>query len=98
MGSNGFFLDPFGQVLPCNGSDERMIMGDLNTQTWNEIWQSQQAKEVRNQVKHCGKNCWMIGSVAPAMKQKIWVPGAWVVKYKIIGQYDYKKSNIKGLD
>lgn len=87
MGSNGFFLDPFGNVLPCNGSDKPMSMGNLNTHSWDEIWNSERAKEVRDMVEDCKKNCWMIGSVAPAMKQKIWVPSLWVLQHKLKGRY-----------
>lgn len=87
MGSNGFFVDPFGYIMPCNGSDERMSMGNLNEQTWDEIWSSKRADEVRKMVKNCEKSCWMIGSVAPAMKQKIWVPALWVINHKLKGKY-----------
>ena len=85
MGTNGFFLDPYGNVLPCNGSTEKMSMGNLHDNTWEEIWHSEQAKKVREQVKCCEKNCWMIGSASPAMKQRIWVPGWWIVKHKLFG-------------
>lgn len=84
MGTNGFFLDPYGDVLPCNGSTEKMSMGNLHDKAWEEIWQSRQAADVRECVKHCDKNCWMIGSVSPAMKQRIWVPGWWIVKNKFL--------------
>lgn len=83
MGTNGFFLDPFGHVLPCNGSNERWSMGNLHEQTWDEIWTSEQAQKVRDQVKNCKRECWMIGSASPAMKQRIWVPGWWIVKHKL---------------
>lgn len=62
-------------------------MGNLNEQTWEEIWHSERADEVRKMVKNCPKNCWMIGSAAPAMKQRIWVPALWVLKHKIKGKY-----------
>lgn len=88
MGSNGFFVDPFGDVLPCNGSTEKMSMGNLKQNTWDEIWKSQKADEIRKIVRECPKNCWMIGSVAPAMKQRIWVPLLWVVKHKLKGSYN----------
>ena len=93
MGSNGFFVDPFGHVLPCNGSTERMSMGCLKDNTWDEIWNSQRAEEVRRMVKNCPKNCWMIGSVAPAMKQRIWVPLWWVAKHKLKGSYNLQENN-----
>lgn len=92
MGSNGFFVDPFGHVLPCNGSAERMSMGNLHEQSWDEIWNSARAGEVRKMVKNCEKNCWMIGSVAPAMRQRIWIPLFWVLRHKVKGGYSLKEN------
>ncbi len=92
MGTNGFFVDPFGHVMPCNGSEERMSMGNLHEQSWEEIWNSERAAEVRNMVKNCSKNCWMIGSAAPAMKQRIWVPVLWVAKHKLKGKYTLSEN------
>ena len=85
MGSNAFFLDPYGDVIPCNGMTEKASMGNLNTDSWEKIWSSSRASEVRNCVKSCKKNCWMIGSVSPAMKQYIWVPSFWVLRHKLAG-------------
>ena len=84
MGENGFFVDPFGHILPCNGSTERMTMGDLNKQSWDEIWNSKRANEVREMVKKCPKNCWMIGSVAPDLKDNFKIPFKWVLYHKFI--------------
>ena len=86
MGSNGFFMDPYGDILPCNGMDEKMTMGNLNEKSWDEIWNSDHAAEVRRNVKNCPKNCWMIGSVSPAMKQQIWIPSFWVLRHKFLGR------------
>ena len=85
MGSNAFFLDPYGDILPCNGMTEKMPMGNLHKNTWDEIWNSPQAAETRNCVKNCERNCWMTGSAAPAMKQYIWVPSFWVMRHKLAG-------------
>lgn len=81
-GTDMFFLDPFGRVTPCNGSDTEMIMGDLNTHTFSQVWHSAQAVEVRETVKGCAKNCWMIGTAAPAMKKDIIKPLGWILKRK----------------
>jgi len=83
MGQNGFFLDPWGDVLPCNGMDEKQPMGNLKEQIWDEIWNSKQAEQVRQMVKNCKKNCWMVGSVAPAIWHYPIKPILWVVKNKI---------------
>ncbi|MCJ7696014.1 MAG: radical SAM protein, partial [Anaerolineaceae bacterium] len=83
VGTDVFFLDPYGNVMPCNGSDEPMIMGNLNEQNFDEIWNSPKAEEIRMQVKNCSKQCWMIGSASPAMKKRVWAPAEWVVKNKL---------------
>ena len=69
VGSDVFFIDPAGNILPCNGSDKPMIMGNLKMDSFDTIWQSDSAVKVREQVKCCSKECWMIGSAAPAMKK-----------------------------
>jgi Fe-coproporphyrin III synthase len=83
VGTDVFFLDPLGNIMPCNGSREPMIMGSLHEQTFDEIWNSPRAGEVRTMVKRCDQQCWMIGSAAPAMKKRIWGPASWVLKNKI---------------
>ncbi len=83
MGQNGFFLDPWGDVLACNGMDEKQSMGNLKQQTWEEIWDSARAEEVRQMVRDCPKNCWMIGSAAPAIWQHPLKPVAWVMENKL---------------
>lgn len=83
MGNDGFFLDPLGEVLACNGMDEKHSMGNLNHQSWDEIWNSEQAQEVRARVKNCRKNCWMIGNAAPAIWHHPVQPVLWVVKNKL---------------
>ena len=83
MGKDGFFLDPMGNILACNGMDKPLPMGNLKTQSWNEIWNSSRAKEVRKAVKECKKNCWMIGSAAPAMIHHPIEPILWVLKNKV---------------
>jgi MoaA/NifB/PqqE/SkfB family radical SAM enzyme len=83
VGTDVFFLDPYGNVVPCNGSDKPMIMGNLNEQTFDEIWNSPKADQIRKQVRVCIKQCWMIGSASTAMKKRVWVPAFWIVKNKL---------------
>ncbi len=82
MSFDTFFIDPCGDVMPCNGTKEKEVMGNLNAQTWDELWNSPEAEAVRGKVRGCGRNCWMIGSVSPAMRRYIWKPGLWVVWHK----------------
>ena len=83
MAFDTFFIDPYGDVMPCNGTKCKQVMGNLNEQTWEELWNSQKAEEVRNIVRHCDRQCWMIGSVSPAMHKYIWVPAWWVLRHKL---------------
>ena len=82
MSFDTFFIDPFGDVMPCNGTKEKEVMGNLNEQHWEELWNSPAAEAVRKKVRSCNRNCWMIGSVSPAMHKYIWVPALWVCWHK----------------
>ena len=89
-----FFIDPYGDVMPCNGTKDKEVMGNLNEQNWDELWNSEQADKVREKVRHCDRNCWMIGSVSPAMHKYIWVPAAWVIKHKFLHFFKEKKYSM----
>jgi Fe-coproporphyrin III synthase len=82
-GSELFFLDPHGQILACNGSDVPWVMGNLKEKSFDEIWHSREAEEVRKKVAHCQRNCWMVGSARPAMRSHRMVPLLWIMKNKI---------------
>ena len=86
-GSENFFIDPYGNVLPCNGMEPSCwyeTMGNLHdVATFDEIWNSYRAKAVRDKVAHCPKSCWMIGSVSPVMKKYITHVAPWVIKNKL---------------
>lgn len=83
MGFDTFFIDPYGDVMPCNGSKEKLVLGNLNRQSWEVLWNSPQAETVRTRVRACDRNCWMIGSVSPAMHKYLWKPAAWVLRRKL---------------
>ena len=82
VGYDVFFLDPFGNILPCNGSKTPLIMGNLHEQDFTAIWHGQKAKRVRQSVKTCLRQCWMIGSAAPAMKRHLLLPSTWIFRNK----------------
>lgn len=94
MAFDTFFIDPYGDVMPCNGTKEKEVMGNLNTQTWEELWNSEKANKVRNKVRHCDRQCWMIGSVSPAMHKYIWKPAWWVIKHKFLKFYKKEKYSM----
>ncbi len=82
-GTDTFFVDPWGRVLACNGSREPFVMGDLKTQSFEEIWHSDQADMVRRQVAECSLNCWMTGTAVPAMRRRPLQPLLWVLRNKL---------------
>ncbi len=83
MSFDTFFIDPYGDVMPCNGTKDKEVMGNLNRQSWDELWNSPEAEQVRKKVRNCNRNCWMIGSVSPAMHKYIKTPALWVFKHKL---------------
>lgn len=82
MGYDSFFLDPSGEIFPCNVMEESM--GNLKDRSFEDIWNSKRAEEVRQLVKTCNKNCWMIGSVSQQMKKNLKIPLLWIIKHKFI--------------
>lgn len=86
-GSANFFIDPYGEVYPCNGLEEQYwkeSMGNIReTADFATLWSSDQAQRVRELVRTCPKNCWMVGTAAPVMKKYIRHPTSWVVKNKL---------------
>jgi hypothetical protein len=61
---------------------EKMSMGNIHTQSFDEIWNSPEAARVREEVNTCGKECWMTGNAVPVMKKYIHIPLRWVLKNK----------------
>lgn len=86
-GSENFFIDPYGEVLPCNGMEEKywfQSMGSLHeADDFMTIWNSPRAQEVRAKVAKCPKTCWMIGSASPVMRKYIKKIVPWVIMNKL---------------
>jgi radical SAM protein with 4Fe4S-binding SPASM domain len=86
-GMLNFFVEPYGNVYPCNGLEEKYWkepMGNIReTPCFSEIWESGQAQRVREMVRRCPKNCWMVGTASPVMKKYLKHPLKWAIKNKI---------------
>jgi MoaA/NifB/PqqE/SkfB family radical SAM enzyme len=82
------FVDPWSDVYACNVRAD-LLIGNLKTQTWAEIFQGQQAKKVRRMVAACTQNCWMVGSARTAMRNPVFTqlpkfrPLWWVLLNKL---------------
>ncbi|MBA3009844.1 MAG: radical SAM protein [Proteobacteria bacterium] len=86
-GTTNFFIDPYGDVYPCNGLEEKYwkeSMGNIrNVQNFEEIWNSPKASAVREKVATCPKNCWMVGTASPVMHKYVKKVAPWIIKNKI---------------
>ena len=86
-GSANFFIDPWGEVYPCNGLEPKYwkkSMGNIHTTPdFMELWRSPQAAEVRDCVARCPKNCWMVGTASPVMHKYMKYPMRWAVTNKL---------------
>jgi MoaA/NifB/PqqE/SkfB family radical SAM enzyme len=80
MGTGSFFLDPLGEIRPCNVMEESM--GNIKEHSFEEIWTGEKARKIRERIINCQRNCWMIGSVSHLMRKKIWIPLWWILKNK----------------
>lgn len=94
MAFDTFFIDPYGDVMPCNGTKDKEVMGNLNNQSWDELWNSSQAEQVRAKVRHCDRNCWMIGSASPAIRKHIVKVSWWVFRHKFLRFFKKKKYSM----
>ena len=86
-GMVNFFVDPYGDIYPCNGMEEQFWlekMGNIReTPDFQTIWNSEQAQKVREKVRRCPKNCWMVGTASPVMKKYLRHPLRWALKNKL---------------
>lgn len=82
-GTDLFFLDPWGNILPCNGSSEKWIMGNLVTDSFHEIWHSKKAEQIRDMVRQCKRECAFIGTARFDMLRRPWKPVLWIARNKI---------------
>ena len=88
-GLANFFIEPYGDVYPCNGLEDKIwkeSMGNIRDyNSFEELWESKQANRVRGLVRKCPKNCWMVGTAAPVMKKRQYIkyPIGWVLQNKL---------------
>ncbi len=85
MGEDACFIDPYGEVLPCNGMDSPVSFGNITRQSWDEIWSGSQAGMVRDRCRNCTKNCWMIGNASEPIKRNKWGALRWIINQRING-------------
>jgi Fe-coproporphyrin III synthase len=82
MGEDSCFIDPYGEVLPCNGMQEPVSFGNIREKPFQELWAGPRAQDIRNMVKTCPRACWMMGSAAEPIKKRFLVVLRWVLAQK----------------
>ncbi len=80
-GTDFFFLDPFGNVYPS--VIHNSIMGNLEQNSFPEIWNSSAADSARNKVAKASQDAWMICTARSAIKRHPLKVGWWIIKNKI---------------
>ena len=80
--SDFFFIDPWGNVTPCNGSGEEWIMGNIKEDSFENIMASDKAKAAMEKVRQCKRNCTFIVTERHDMVRRPWVPIMWILKNK----------------
>lgn len=87
-GTDFVFVDPWGDLFACNVRPD-LKMGNLETQSWDELLHGDIAQKVREKVFTCGQNCWMVGSAKTAMRHPRFAriprvgPLLWVIENKL---------------
>jgi len=84
MAKDSFFIDPYGNIRPCNVMDNPF--GNIKEHSFDQIWSSPAADAARRQVDACERNCWMIGSVGHLMRKQFHKPIVWIAKNKLKGR------------
>lgn len=82
-GKDFFFIDPWGNVSPCNGSDEEWIIGNIKENSLEDIFNSKKAKEYIKIVENCRKDCCFVVTDRHDMLRKPWRPISWILKNKV---------------
>ena len=80
--SDFFFIDPWGNVTPCNGSCEEWKLGNIKEDSFENIINSDKAREAMEKVRECKRNCTFIVTERHDMVRRPWVPIKWILKNK----------------
>lgn len=81
-GVDFFFVDPWGNVAPCNGSAEEWVMGNLRESSFEDIMGSDRSREVMSRVQMCERDCCFIVTDRHDMVRSPWKPVSWILKNK----------------
>jgi len=75
-----FYLAPEGIVYPCLTIPSPI--GDLKSSSFEDVWESEQADEVRTEIDGC-EECWMICTARSGLKKSLHKAVGWIAKEKV---------------
>jgi len=81
-GTDFFFLDPWGDVYPCNVGGT--VIGNIHDGSFAAIRRRAWTK-VREAVNTCEVQCWMVCTVGAPMKRRPLRPALWMLGAKLLG-------------
>ena len=78
-----FWMNPAGDIFPDMVLNRKL--GNLREQTFDEIWNGEEAEKFREEIrtKGCPSPCWMSCTVVPYMKSNLLRTSLWVGKNKL---------------
>ncbi len=82
-GRDFFFMSPSGDIFTCNGESFRM--GNLNRQTFDQLWKSLEASNARACAHFCRAGCWMVCTARTAVRRAWPRVLLWALVHSVIG-------------
>ena len=80
-GRDFFFLDPEGNIYPCNVVPERL--GNMKEDSVEEILASPAAEQARRTIHDC-RDCWMVCTARTAIRRRPVRVGGWILTHKLL--------------
>jgi radical SAM protein with 4Fe4S-binding SPASM domain len=94
-GRRYFFMSPEGDIYPCNVLSHKM--GNLSSAgTWDDLFTDSAEEQVREVVRNCKKDCWMICNARSLIIAHPMKTAAWVAKNKIAAHVKSNTSPNRG--
>lgn len=81
-GKDVLFIDPFGNVLPCQGTKEEIILGNIKTDNLTDILKSDINKSIVDSLKNCNR-CWTMCNVSNTIRHNKLLVVKWIIEEKL---------------
>ncbi len=90
-GEDFFFINPYGDIYPCNVLDK--VMGNIKNFNFAALWGSKKAEQIRGIVQQCQARCWMICTARTAIKEHPLRTGWWILNQKTRSHLGFPREN-----